>query len=212
MSSLRAPVLALVVALVASAAEASPTVDTYSTRGSVAEAWFTRFVAHGTDADGAACGTLTTLFVSAHENVTRLSSTAPLPSKALYAGVSIRDTCAGVDLLFGDGYLPDATWTGAGTARASVVATISINDYVSGTSSPLDVSLEFTGTGPLEAGRERTHNIGGGMVYVSRSSGRGRLAEVTGTVRFLGSDVAAGANVWAVLGALSYGSVSIIRP
>jgi hypothetical protein len=209
-----APVVlaSLVVLLSAAPAEAAATVDVYTTRGGAAEVHLSRFDPTGTDAGGEPCGTFTEMFVSAHEHVTHMRPGSRLLGREVSAGVWITDTCTGATLLSGDAYQADAAFDVKGTTSARLEASLSLHDYVSGTDTPLAVSLSLTAKGPAEKASDHTRVMGDGTVYVSRDRGVARLATVTGSISLFGRDVLAGANVdLAAIAQLSSGSVSIRR-
>lgn len=189
---------ALATALPAAAA-AAPTSQKYQFRGENAYASFSSLDATGCIA--------TDVSIWAGESVTKEGPGAPASRTEVFAYMSKIDICNDwTPLISASGMTSVADLDIDRTRAASLEATIPLVDYISGTTTDLDVSLTWAGVGEEFRGHSSGHDsYPGGMVHY-RSNGSYRDATVSGTVSL---DVDPGTNLLA--NASSYAQLSASR-
>lgn len=165
----------LVLALVPMAASAEN--YHYQFRGNSAYASFS-----STDSTGCIS---TWVSVSLYENRFQQPPGPPQQSAALDISIYRYDSCQHLYVFegWGSAALPaEALDTSGSLQSASVTTSIDVYDWYSGTPTSVAIDLDWTGVGETFHGSSRYQNNYGHSMYMSRSTGSSREAEVTGTI------------------------------
>jgi len=153
----------------------------------------------------------TSVGIFASDNVAKSSSGTPTPQKGAYIYYSNYNFCNGQGSS-GDGFAPDVTFTSDNSLKSATLnGTVSLNDYSSGTTKTVDVSLTWTGTGDTFRGNSHSHNHGPSFTSNYRYVGAYRQAQVSGNVTLDGKNLISGLSSYASLNSTNSGSVEIVR-
>jgi hypothetical protein len=133
----------------------------------------------------------------------------------LEADVSISqyDVCTGTQLLFayGSTFTPNFQ-VSARLASASLSATISVFDEVSGNTFPVSVSMTWTATGPLSRAVGSEHLQFGNIIQNFRMNDTFRDASASGTVSDGTTNFTPSPSVFTQIASFINGEVDIIHP
>jgi hypothetical protein len=201
--ALAAVVSALVVAFPAYAAPA----DTihFSFRGPSADAFFTSI-----DPSGCIQTDVTVFAVDGRFK----QDGAPQVESSAFVGISRFDVCTGTLLLdaFGSATLaPTEFVVDRELTSAALETTVTVTDFVSGTSFPVEMAVSWTGTGATF--RQKTHSQikTPGFMQTSRFDGTFREAAASGTVSDGTTNFTPEPAAFAALRSVKEGAVTIVR-
>jgi hypothetical protein len=131
---------------------------------------------------------------------------------SINVGISQYDMCSDTLLLsaYGSALLSQGAFTiGTHLEAAAVQATLSVEDYVSGTTKTVQVAVNWTATG--EPARTKYHSSyqTAGFKYTERFDGTSRQAAATGAVTIGATNYTPEPAVYAAIESAKTGSVSI---
>ncbi|HWP92993.1 MAG TPA: hypothetical protein VNN20_12440 [Thermodesulfobacteriota bacterium] len=194
--------LALVVFALPTATQAGADVYHYSFKGQTAVAYFY---------SGDECS-FTAAYVFMSDGRIKAKG-KPEVQSAAYITVVQYDYCAGT-YLYADGYSELAGkdfQINKKLISATVDTTIEVYDYYTGNSFPVNVSINWTGSGDIYSGKYHSHFQGFGYSSNYRSNGSSRYAEASGTVSDGTTNFTPEPSSYAYMDSASYGSVDIYK-
>jgi hypothetical protein len=201
--ALAAVVSALVVAFPAYAAPATTFHSSF--RGQTAQAFFS-----STDPSGCI---QTDVFVLAVDGRVKQDG-APVVDSSASVSISRYDVCAGTLLLsaFGFAALAPAEFVMDSQLKsAALETTITVTDFVSGTSFPVDMAVTWTGTGEAFRFKQHSQIKAPGFTLNSKSDGTSRDGTASGTVSDGTTNLTPEPASFANLSSLKSGEVTIFH-
>ena len=178
--------------------------DIFKFRGETADAFFF-------SVDSGGIETFVSVFAS--EGVSQSPPGRPGTSSEVFVSIFQFDPNAQVALLdaFGFATLDDSAFSTSGNLEsASLTTTVEVFDFVSGTSFPVSIALDWDGTGDLELGNSHSNFGSPGCRFISRFQGSFRSAEATGSVSDGATDFTQGnPSEFASISSVKQGSLTI---
>ena len=156
---------------------------------------------------------VTNVFVIASDSRVRPAPGPATTSSFASVTISQYDACTNTILIFAYGSAFPLTAAAFDISKkldsAALDVTVNLFDEVSTTTFDVDVSLSWTGTGPLSREHTNTHLHMPGCIINSRSNATFRTAEASGTVSNGATNFTPGASVDAMLAQVKNGTVTI---
>ena len=149
----------------------------FRAKGPSADAYFSTI-------DGSGC-VFTDIYVFASDNTNQSPPGRAGKSSSVNMFISQYDTCTDTQLFAADGFAslaPSEFQVNKKLTSASLRATVTMFDYVSGTPFDVFVDLDWTGNGPLSRQNGHSNYQSPGCSFKSRFNGTSRSAEVSGSV------------------------------